>query len=42
MGNSVNIITKHYNRTLSVAQAEARFAIMPPAEALVTDQTRWG
>jgi len=42
MGNSVPVITKHYKRTLSVAQAEALFAIMPPAEALVTDQTRWG
>ncbi len=31
MGNSVNIITRHYKRTLSVAQAEALFSIMPPA-----------
>ena len=30
MGNSVNIITRHYKRTLSVAQAEALFSIMPP------------
>jgi integrase len=30
MGNSVNIITRHYKRTLSVAQAQALFSIMPP------------
>ncbi len=33
MGNSVNIITRHYKRTLSVAQAGALFAITPPANA---------
>jgi len=29
MGNSVGIITRHYKRTLSLAQAEALFVIMP-------------
>ena len=32
MGNSVSIITRHYKRTLSVAQAEALFSIMPPKD----------
>ena len=30
MGNSVAIITRHYKRTLSPAQAQALFDIMPP------------
>jgi integrase len=33
MGNSVPVITKHYKRTLSVAQAEALFSIMPHSHA---------
>jgi hypothetical protein len=31
----VNIITRHYKRTLGVAQVEALSAMMPPAEVAV-------
>jgi len=34
MGNSVPVITKDYKRTMSLEQAEALFAILPPAEPL--------